>query len=645
MNRTLLVCCVALSACNDPNLPPEPMEPVADLKAPYLVSHSPPAGARDVGLVTMISLELSEPVAPASLMLDVEPRPVLAEPQWSGQNEVVSVIASELAPDTTYTVTVRVRDLAGNVIAPHTGFSFTTAAAPRRDPPALLVSTPMAGAVNVPLDVVIALRFSAPMDQGALDVTLDPPVALGAAEWTEGGAQVRFPNADPLKAGTRYTLTADGQSAEGVRLSMPVQIAFDSVSAPDTVVPSVESSAPAANSASVPTSTSISVKFSEGMNRASVEAAFSASPAVACTFAWDAAGERLYCLPAAALSPGTHYEVRVATGAMDLAGNALAQPFVLPFDTAALPDTMAPSFLSSTPASGAVGVEVGASLTLVFSEAMDPATTEPALAVRDWTDFLTAPRAVTGTIAWASGNTTLVFTPSAPFAYGARIIWSIGTGATDAAGNALAAAASGNFRTLRRVQQTLYSVGGLDGTVNHTGAASTSNAALGVGDLGNGDYLRSFLSFDLGLLPANLVRVTAAALYVNQTGTVGTPYDLGSLEAYGVTYGATLTGADFDGAVQTGKVCMRTPTGLGCATGPLRYVLSSSSTPGYKSASALQKVEADWTARSSQGSLSQFRLQLTRADDGDTRQDSTVLAAGEASASTRPYLVVTYEAP
>ncbi len=92
----------------------------------------------------------------------------------------------------------------------------------------------------------------------------------------------------------------------------------------DTTAPTVSSVSPADGSVGVARGTDVTVTFSEAMDRASAEAAFSLTPTATGTFSWN--GNAMTFRPSASLAGGTQYTARVGTGAKDAAvpGNPLA---------------------------------------------------------------------------------------------------------------------------------------------------------------------------------------------------------------------------------------------------------------------------------------------------------------------------------
>jgi subtilisin family serine protease len=97
--------------------------------------------------------------------------------------------------------------------------------------------------------------------------------------------------------------------------------------AADTTAPTVTAVSPAAGAVAVAPGTAVSVTFSEPMDTASAQAAFSLvrtgdGTFVPGTSSWS--GSTMTFRPASALAEGTAYEARLGTGARDQAGNALA---------------------------------------------------------------------------------------------------------------------------------------------------------------------------------------------------------------------------------------------------------------------------------------------------------------------------------
>ena len=97
--------------------------------------------------------------------------------------------------------------------------------------------------------------------------------------------------------------------------------------------------------------------------------------------------------------------------------------------TAPTGDTIAPTVTGTLPQIGATGVALDSVIAVTLSEAMNTAATEAAFAISP---------TLAGSFAWSTGDSVLTFTPAANFAALTTYTITLGTGATDVAGNALA---------------------------------------------------------------------------------------------------------------------------------------------------------------------------------------------------------------
>jgi hypothetical protein len=108
------------------------------------------------------------------------------------------------------------------------------------------------------------------------------------------------------------------------------------------VAPTILSTAPANTEGGVRADAHIVVTFSEPMDAAATEAAFTSADLPPHTFAWDAAGRVLTVTPSMSLeyatatdatTPARQYTFAIGTGAADRAGNKLAQATSVTFAT------------------------------------------------------------------------------------------------------------------------------------------------------------------------------------------------------------------------------------------------------------------------------------------------------------------------
>ena len=99
----------------------------------------------------------------------------------------------------------------------------------------------------------------------------------------------------------------------------------------DMTAPTVVSTHPTSGATGVAMNARFLVTFSEATEHSSAEGAFAVVPAVSGSFAWD--NESMRFIPDSLLPANTAYAMTVSTGALDLAGNALAAGDSVGFST------------------------------------------------------------------------------------------------------------------------------------------------------------------------------------------------------------------------------------------------------------------------------------------------------------------------
>ncbi len=101
---------------------------------------------------------------------------------------------------------------------------------------------------------------------------------------------------------------------------------------PDTTAPTIISTIPETNATDVVINTNIVITFSESMDTASVQAAFTIDPQAPGDFRWTGDSVLTYD-PTSSLDSNTIYTVTVATAAQDRAGNNLTANYSTSFTT------------------------------------------------------------------------------------------------------------------------------------------------------------------------------------------------------------------------------------------------------------------------------------------------------------------------
>jgi hypothetical protein len=179
------------------------------------------------------------------------------------------------------------------------------------------------------------------------------------------------------------------------------------------------------------TTTSIEVVFSEAVDHASAEAAFSVDPVIDGAFSWS--GSTMTFTPALRLPLETDFTVTIAPGVRDPAGNVQQEPDELAFVTVGHPTVVA-----SQPEPDADDVPLASSIVLEFSTLMDTASVEAAMTISPALEL---------TSTWSGEKLTL--TPVERLLEGTRYEVALSQDARDSAGTPLALPYTLSFRAVR----------------------------------------------------------------------------------------------------------------------------------------------------------------------------------------------------
>ncbi len=243
--------------------------------------------------------------------------------------------------------------------------------------PTVSAVTPTSGATGVATSTTVTAKFSEAMKASTIStstVVLRTPtntvvpatVAYNATTFTA----TLTPSA-ALAAGTTYTATITG-GAGGVADSAGNTLANNyswsfTTTAPDTTPPTISAVTPASGATGVSTLTTVTARFSEAMNPATISTTTivlrdPSTAIVPATIAYNATTFTATLTPNAALANSTTYTATVmggAGGVTDAAGNALASNVNWSFTTLA-PAGCPCSIWTSTTTPGAADPEVNA---------------------------------------------------------------------------------------------------------------------------------------------------------------------------------------------------------------------------------------------------------------------------------------------
>ncbi|MBI4083652.1 MAG: Ig-like domain-containing protein, partial [Candidatus Lambdaproteobacteria bacterium] len=406
-----------------------------DFTAPTVSGTSPTDGATGQPLsqtVAVVFTEAMDTSVAAGSLGSISPF-VLGTWTWSNATTLTFAPATSFAEKTSYTVTIgtTARDPAGNSLAAAYGFGFTTADVTR---PTVSGTSPSGGAINQPASQAIVVTFSEAMDTSVAAASVGgiSPAAAGTWSWS-GGTTLTFTPSATFADQTTYTVTVGTAARDPAGNTLAAPHAFTFTTG-DFTRPTVAATSPANGATGQLISQTASVTFSEAMNQTATQGAFGISPSVVGSFAWS--GSTLTFTPSALLTGSTTYTVTIATGARDLAGNALLTAYSFSFTTATVGAGGAPAVVSTSPGNGATGVALAASVIITFSTAMNQAQTQGAVSISP---------SLALAFAWSADSTTLTISHGIAFAENTPYTVTVGAGAADATGVPVAGAFSFSF--------------------------------------------------------------------------------------------------------------------------------------------------------------------------------------------------------
>jgi hypothetical protein len=234
--------------------------------------HSPADDASSVPATTVVSITFSRAIDPLRSSATISPAPLVAPQwQWSNSNTTLSATVS-LAYATRFEVTVQGIDLAGVSLTGSTGFAFVTANQPDAVAPTVTATLPLEGATDVAQGTPITITFSEPMKQESVEQAISG-VGNCAWTWNASSTEIRGVPAAPFAADQKIAVIVGtkAQDLAGNALAADHKLSF--LTGPS---PTLLSSAPISGATNVRETVELTLRFSEPMNRPSVEAAFTA---------------------------------------------------------------------------------------------------------------------------------------------------------------------------------------------------------------------------------------------------------------------------------------------------------------------------------------------------------------------------------
>ena len=437
-----------------------------DVAAPVISSVLPANNATTIAVTSKPSVVFSEAMNPATITsttftLKQGATVVAGTVAYSGTTATFTPTAA-LTANLIYTgtITTGAKDVAGNALAANYTWSFTTGTATADViAPTVASVVPANNGTAIAITSKPAVTFSEAMNPATLTsttFTLKQGATVVAGTVAYSGTTATFTPTAALAGNLVFTgtITTGAKDVAGNALAANYTWSFTTAASTPTDVtpPTVLSAVPANSATGVAVTSKPVVTFSEAMNASTITAAtFTLKQgATAVAGAVSYSGTAATFTPSSALVANTVYTGSITTGAKDAAGNAIAA-YTWSFTTAVavVVDATPPTVQTIVPASGATAIATSSKVTATFSEAMNASTiTSSTFTVKQGTT------AVAGAVSYS--GTSATFTPSAALTGGLVYTATITTGATDAAGNAIASSYSWNFTTVATAVLTSF---------------------------------------------------------------------------------------------------------------------------------------------------------------------------------------------
>lgn len=359
----------------------------------------------------------------------------------------------------TYSYTVTANGVGSATSPPSAVTAQSTFTLPDLTGPTVLSSVPTPNSIGVAIAAAAALTFSEPLDPATVNagaitmrVTATNDNVAGTVAYAPGATSATFTPMAPLTPLTGYTLAAATtlKDRSGNRLLAAYSTAFTTAAPIDSTPPTIVSFVPVNGSVDVPITTTVRVVFSEDMNASTIDgtsitlAPTAGGAGISATISYTPATRSATLTPVAPLANSTSYTARISTAAKDVAGNALAAIASTRFTTVAPVDNTPPIISAVTPANGATGLPVTSAVTVTFSEAMTSSSINPTTVTLTRTAGAIA---VPTTVAYDVATNRATVTPTVNLTLGTGYTVTVGTGARDLAGNALAGVFTSTFAT------------------------------------------------------------------------------------------------------------------------------------------------------------------------------------------------------
>lgn len=196
--------------------------------------------------------------------------------------------------------------------------------------PTVTSTNPANLATQVAVNRIVVVEFSEPMDNSTitdLTFTLKQGATPVPGVVTYTGSSARFAPSANLTPGKIYsgTITSGVKNEAGIGMLNNHTFSFTTGAESDNIAPTMSSNNPLNNATAVARDKAVSINFSEAMDPATLNAAFTLKQGTTSVPGKvTVSGTTATFTPTNVLNAETVYTASISTGAKDLAGNALA---------------------------------------------------------------------------------------------------------------------------------------------------------------------------------------------------------------------------------------------------------------------------------------------------------------------------------
>ena len=433
---------------------PDPT-PLPDTTAPTVVSSSPENNSTGVAINSNLLVSFSEAMNTSTVNVSISPSLNLGAATFKSENAAVEFDPpADFSGDTTYTVNVSGKDVAGNALTGSSSFSFKTST---------IKDTTAPGAPQ---------NLNAEAGEGQVKLTWNANTESDLKGYTlfygtdagnlSSSTFISKPGTGKtvtgLTNGTKYFFQIAAEDGAGNKSGRSSTV---NATPKDVTAPKLLSSTPNNGSINVFSREKLSFKFSEPMDKTKsiptdLCAPFPHHEDAICGVIGDAQwSENDTRLTMGFTSPANAVQIQLSFGTFqDKAGNLIFEKLQINFSVA---DLVPPSITLASPAANAVGLPANTVFQLIFSEPMDRAATQ--FVFKANFGLLGKSGPIPGAFTWSANDKILTFTPNPPLPFGEFAVWGLNAGATDKAGNAIPSNLTRGLRVIQQVTLNAESYG------------------------------------------------------------------------------------------------------------------------------------------------------------------------------------------